>query len=97
MSPPASPGLKVAVLHDAVAPALNGIIPPDQQDNLVQARAVAAEVASALHSSLAQANAARALHDLASAEAHHAMFARRVYESFVSAADKLAHGVTNGL
>ena len=53
------------------------------------------EVASALHSSLAQANAARALHDLASAEAHHAMFARRVYESFVSAADKL-HAALEG-
>lgn len=53
------------------------------------------EVASALHSSLAQANAARALHDLASAEAQHAMFARRVYESFVSAADKL-HAALEG-
>ena len=47
------------------------------------------EVSAALHSSLAQANAARALHDLASAEAHHALFARRVYDSFVNAADKL--------
>jgi hypothetical protein len=47
------------------------------------------EVSAALHSSLAQANAARALHELANAEAHHALFARRVFDSLSSAAEEL--------
>jgi hypothetical protein len=53
------------------------------------------EVSAALHSSLAQANVAKSLHDLAAAQAHLALFAKRIVDSLSSAANDL-HALVEG-